>query len=130
MIKFERVSIVAEKKEKQYVSDNAQLMAEWNWERNIEIAPSQLSFGSNRKVWWACTRGHEWQATVNNRSKGKGCPYCAGKKVLKGYNDLSTTNPEDTTKYGFSQWHLKFIKSRWYNFWYKKSMDKCCRYSN
>ena len=41
MIKFERVSIVAEKKEKQYVSDNAQLMAEWNWERNIEIAPSQ-----------------------------------------------------------------------------------------
>lgn len=32
---------------------------------------------------------------------------------------LSNTNPEDTTKYGFSQWHLKFVKSRWYNFWYK-----------
>lgn len=32
---------------------------------------------------------------------------------------LSKTNPEDTTKYGFSQWHLKFIKSKWYNFWYK-----------
>ena len=32
---------MAEKKEKQYVSDNAQLMAEWNWERNADIAPSQ-----------------------------------------------------------------------------------------
>lgn len=103
MIKFERVSIVAEKKEKQYVSDNAQLMAEWNWERNIEIAPSQLSFGSNRKVWWACTRGHEWQATVNNRSKGKGCPYCAGKKVLKGYNDLSTTNPDLASEWNYEK---------------------------
>ena len=32
---------------------------------------------------------------------------------------LSKTNPEDTTKYGFTQYNLKFIKSRWYNFWYK-----------
>ena len=28
------LSIVAEKKEKRYVSDNAQLMAEWDWEKN------------------------------------------------------------------------------------------------
>ena len=32
---------------------------------------------------------------------------------------LSKINPEDTTKYGFKQYNLKFIKSRWYNFWYK-----------
>lgn len=32
---------------------------------------------------------------------------------------LSNTNSEDTTKYGFGQWHLKFIKNKWYNFWYK-----------
>ena len=31
------VSIMAEKKEKQYVSDNAQLMAEWNWEKMMEL---------------------------------------------------------------------------------------------
>ena len=30
------LSIVAEKKEKRYVSDNAQLMAEWNWEKKKE----------------------------------------------------------------------------------------------
>ena len=32
---------------------------------------------------------------------------------------LSKMNPEDTAKYGFTQYNLKFIKSKWYNFWYK-----------
>jgi hypothetical protein len=27
------VSVLAETKEKRYVSDNAQLMAEWNWDK-------------------------------------------------------------------------------------------------
>ena len=35
----------------------------------------------------------EWYATPANILKGKGCPYCAGKKVLLGFNDLWTTNP-------------------------------------
>ena len=43
---------MVEKKEKQYVSDNAQLLAEWDWERNVDIAPSDLTLGSNKKVWW------------------------------------------------------------------------------
>ncbi len=79
--------------EKKYVIDNAELMAEWNWERNKDITPSQLTLGSGQKVWWKCNHGHEWQAMLYDRNKGKGCPYCAGKKVLKGYNDLQVVNP-------------------------------------
>ncbi len=79
--------------EKKYLIDNAELMAEWNWERNIDITPSQLTLGSGQKVWWKCNHGHEWQAMLYDRNKGKGCPYCAGKKVLKGYNDLQVVNP-------------------------------------
>lgn len=48
---------------------------------------------SHKKMWWKCNKGHEWQATIASRNKGSGCPYCAGKKVLKGYNDLQTVNP-------------------------------------
>ena len=84
---------MAEKKEKRYVSENAQLMAEWNWERNTDVAPSQLTLGSNKKVWWKCNKGHEWQASISHRNNGRRCPYCTGKKVLKGYNDLQTVNP-------------------------------------
>ena len=87
------VSVVAEKKEKRYVSDNAQLMSEWDWEKNEDADPTQVTVGSHKKVWWKCSKGHEWQSTIHNRSKGNGCSYCSGNKVLKGYNDLQTVNP-------------------------------------
>ena len=81
--------------EKKYIIDNAELMAEWNWEKNNELNfdPKILTVGSEKKVWWKCGKGHEWQAMISNKYKGHGCPYCAGKKVLKGYNDLQTVNP-------------------------------------
>ena len=80
-------------KDKRYVSDNAQLMAEWNWERNTDVTPPQLTLGSHKEVWWKCSKGHEWQTTINDRNKGRGCPYCSGNTVLNGYNDLQTVNP-------------------------------------
>ena len=67
-----------DKKEKKYVSDNAQLMAEWNWEKNIEFGPTQITLGSGRKTWWKCKNGHEWKATIASRNQGSGCPYCSG----------------------------------------------------
>ena len=87
------MGIVAEKKEKQYVSDNAQLMEEWNWERNTDVDPSKLTLGNKKKVWWKCPKGHEWQSAVSNRNKGSGCPYCSGRYSIKGKNDLKTINP-------------------------------------
>lgn len=41
-----------------------------------------------------CDKGHIWSATPNRILAGCGCPYCAGKKVLIGFNDLWTTHPE------------------------------------
>lgn len=91
---------MAEKKEKQYVSDNAQLMAEWDWEQNGNLVPSYLTLGSNKKVWWKCSNGHIWQSVIAHRAKGSGCPYCANKKVLVGFNDLATTHPQLA-----AEWH-------------------------
>lgn len=96
---------MADKKEKRYVSENAQLMAEWNWGKNTELNfdPSQLTLGSNKKVWWKCRKGHEWEATISNRNNGRGCPYCSGNKVLKGYNDLKTLNPTLAEEWNFEK---------------------------
>ena len=69
-------------------------MAEWNYEKNGDLNPYELTAFSHRKVWWKCEKGHEWNATVASRTSGKGCPYCIGKKAWKGFNDLSTTHPE------------------------------------
>ncbi len=86
---------MAEKKEKRYVSDNAQLMAEWNWGKNNELnlIPETLTLGSNKKVWWKCNKGHEWQSTIFHRNSGTSCPYCTGRYAIKGENDLQTVNP-------------------------------------
>ena len=94
---------MAEKKEKRYVSDNAQLMAEWDWEKNKDFDPSQLTLGSNRKVWWVCSEGHKWEARVASRSCGSGCPYCSGRKVLAGYNDLETLNPQLALEWNYEK---------------------------
>lgn len=85
---------------KKYLGDNSKLMSEWNWEKNSNISPYKLTCGSNKKVWWLCEKGHEWEATICNRAKGTRCPYCTGKKSLVGYNDLSTACPELA-----AQWH-------------------------
>ena len=79
---------MAEKKEKQYVSDNARLMAEWNWEKNVELGfyPDKLTCGSAKKAWWKCSQGHKWQALINNRNKGRGCPECAKQKRMRNKN--------------------------------------------
>ena len=56
-----------------------------------------LTAGSNKKVQWRCTEhaDHIWTASVNNRTNAKNprCPYCAGTRVLAGFNDLATTHP-------------------------------------
>jgi hypothetical protein len=54
---------------------------------------TQLAAGSNRKVNWFGACGHEWPATVHSRVSGRGCPYCSGRLVLVGFNDLGTTHP-------------------------------------
>lgn len=77
------MGVLSDTKEKKYASDNAQLMAEWNWERNADKDPSQLAIGSNKKAWWLCQKRHEWQAIICNRNRGTGCPECAKAKRKK-----------------------------------------------
>lgn len=56
--------------------------------------PSQVSPGSEKKLDWQCARGHIWKAMVYSRKAKTGCPYCTNQKILIGFNDLATTNPE------------------------------------
>jgi Probable Zinc-ribbon domain len=58
------------------------------------IPLSSLKVNSNSKVWWLCDLGHSYQASPNNRhSRNSGCPFCAGKAVFPGFNDLKCRYP-------------------------------------
>ena len=57
------------------------IAAQWNYTKNGELTPEQVTLRSSKKVWWLCENGHEWQATVYNRTLGCGCPICYGRGV-------------------------------------------------
>ena len=78
-------------------SQNPKLASQWNYEKNGDLLPTQVTASSGRMVWWICQHGHEWQATVSNRnskSNHTGCPICSGAKTVKGINDLATLYPD------------------------------------
>lgn len=58
--------------------------------------PSTVRFGSGLKKEWKCVRSHIYEMAVSQRTskKPQGCPYCSGRRVLKGFNDLQTLYPE------------------------------------
>ena len=80
----------------EYATENnlQYLLTEWDQGKNGNITPAQVAPRSHQKYWWRCSKGHEWDAPVYSRVAGKRCPYCTGRKVQKGYNDLATTHPE------------------------------------
>lgn len=71
------------------------LMEQWDFEKNT-LDPREVTVSSHDRVWWKDELGHSWQAMVFSRTKEKaaGCPYCTGRLVLPGFNDLATLKPK------------------------------------
>ena len=70
------------------------LLDEWDAERNLPLTPQTVTYGSHKSAWWRCENGHEWKAAIYTRSDGARCPYCTGRKVMVGFNDLATQSPQ------------------------------------
>jgi hypothetical protein len=79
-------------KETSLAAKKPRIAQEWHPSKNEVLTPWDITSRSNKKVWWQCDKGHEWEASVSNRSKS-GCPYCGNKKVCAD-NCLATKNPE------------------------------------
>lgn len=55
--------------------------------------PGDYSFGSRYEATWRCELDHEYPMRVERRVQGGGCPYCASRLLLIGFNDLQTKHP-------------------------------------
>ncbi len=73
--------------------ENPELAAQWHPTKNAPLTTDEVTPGSGLKVWWICTNGHEWEAVINSRNRGCGCPYCAGQKPTADRN-FATEYPE------------------------------------
>lgn len=71
---------------------NPELAKEWHPTKNGDLTPYNITYGSQKKVWWKCENEHEWEAKVDNRNCGNGCPYCNG-KLSSHTNNLLISNP-------------------------------------
>lgn len=54
---------------------------EWDSTKNGKTTPKDVVAGSNKRAWWRCLKGHDWQSQISNRTEGHGCPYCTGRRV-------------------------------------------------
>lgn len=96
---------VSFQKENSLSTMSPNLLSEWNYKKNGKITPEMVSNGSNKKVWWKCSKGHEWQASIASRSRDNscGCPICANHKVMYGYNDLESLYPEVAKEWDYKK---------------------------
>ena len=82
-------------------NDREELLRQWDTERNAGKTPKEISSGSSMMVWWHCDRGHSFPMRIALRTtREQGCPYCTGRRVLVGYNDLATVAPKIA-----AEWH-------------------------
>ena len=82
------------------------LVSEWS-DKNLPLTPDDISYGSNKVVWWRGKCGHEWQTSVKARSHGENCPICSGSRVIEGINDLATKYPETAAEWSTKNLPLK-----------------------
>ena len=83
------------KKEKSIAT--TELLQYWDFKKNGNISPETISLFSHKEVYWKCKDcGNEWKDKVSVMSKKKKpyCEYCSNRKLLTGFNDLETLNPE------------------------------------
>lgn len=77
------------------------IAAEWHPTKNDNLSPQQVTFGSRKKIWWRGACGHEWEMALTERTtRGAGCHYCSGHRVLRGFNDFASQSPDLLL-----QWH-------------------------
>ena len=79
--------------ENSFAAKYPDIAKEWDYEKNGNLKPEGFKPNSNVIVYWKCSKGHSWKTDINHRTSGRRCPYCVGKKVLNGYNDLASAFP-------------------------------------
>ncbi len=72
-----------------------------SWSSKNEKLASEVPIAGSKKYIWNDVCGHEWSMTTGNR-RSQNCPFCSGKKILQGFNDLESKYPECA-----SEWHPK-----------------------
>ena len=75
----------------------------WDYEKNTKRPEDFAGLHSNKKVWFRCEHGHSWEAIIDDFVRGKRCPVCCNKTIIKGVNDLFTICPNLEKEWDFDK---------------------------
>ena len=78
------------------------VLKDWDYDKN-KIRPCSVTPGSEKKVWWKCEKGHSYEQQVFSHIRGARCPYCDGKIVITGENDLRSLYPEIAKEWDYEK---------------------------
>lgn len=73
----------------------------WDYSKNKNLTPKDVTFFSKREVFWKCENGHTWKTTVSGRRSS--CPYCSGRRAWQGENDLATLRPDLAAQWDYEE---------------------------
>ena len=68
-----------------YLIENKIIIEEWDYKKNsqLNLDPTKLGYYSNKKAWWKCSKGHEWDEIIANRTRrNSGCPICSNHRIV------------------------------------------------
>ena len=71
---------------------NPELLKEWHPSKNRDLKASVVSLNHMEKMWWICSQGHEWEATIRARLRKKSCPFCIEKGTQVPFTDDRRVN--------------------------------------
>lgn len=66
------------------------------WSKKNDKTPAEVTTGSAYIAIWECAaHRHEYTMMVAQHAReGRGCPVCSGRRILTGFNDFATANPD------------------------------------
>ncbi|WP_344043632.1 zinc-ribbon domain-containing protein [Nocardioides panacihumi] len=67
--------------EESFAHSHAKLAGELDQHANGRVTARNLRADQAKKVWWRCRLEDLYESAPRDRARGRGCPYCAGKKV-------------------------------------------------
>lgn len=87
------------------------LQQQWDHAANVHLGGIIMKPYSIKKVGWVCDQcpdghQHQWEARINNRSRGSGCPQCVGRKLCR-HNSLATKAPGVAKHWNYSKNSLR-----------------------
>lgn len=92
---------------------------EWHPTKNGDLTPSDIVFGSGKKVWWRCKvdSKHEWKTTARHRigsppNSPTGCPKCFKKSQSLVFDYVKRIYPEEKVLFDYKHPKLLFSSGR------------------